>query len=644
MKMKQSLLAWILFFAVITCSFGAEWKLEDKSIAWHGELDGGTLRPIQLDDKINGKTLKLGGECFKVQLGGGVVLKSSDFKLEGDPEIVALKPDPTSLVAARHFPGRQFVAKFSAPNRNLSAEWRVILRDGSTYVRQELALHATGKDVHVGRSTLFEQMIPGVIIDGTVQGSPAVAGNFFFGSEHPWPYDTVDSNSVLHCSLVCHTVLKDGETMTQSCVLGVTPNGQRRRGFLAYIERERAHPYRPFLHYNSWLDISWGYHQFGEPECLDAINQFGVELVKKRGVKLDSFLFDDGWDNYCTLWQFNSGFPNGFTPLKAAAAQYGAFLGVWLSPTGGYEKAQKERLKYGATQGFETNVHGFVMSGPKYYKQFRAICFDMMTHYGVNVFKFDGIGALGFDDLLKLDTELRTVNPDAYISATSGSWPSPFWLLYADSTWRNGEDHGSFGTKGTKCQRWITYRDQTTHENVVERGPLYPLNSIMLHGIIYAKKDPCGRLSKMSDADFADQVHSFFGTGTQMQEMYITPALLDQTNWDDIAEGATWSRANADVLVDTHWVGGDPGKGELYGWASWSPRKGILTLRNPDDKPASFTADVAKLFELPAGSATAYTMHSPWKKDQSQSSVELRAGEPRTFNLQPFEVLVLESK
>ncbi len=39
------------------------------------------------------------------------------------------------------------------------------------------------------------------------------------------------------------------------------------------------------------------------------------------------------------------------------------------------------------------------------------------------------------------------------------------------------------------------------------------------------------------------------------------------------ALSATWSLANAEVLVDTHWIGGDPAKLEVYGYASWSPAK-----------------------------------------------------------------------
>ena len=58
---------------------------------------------------------------------------------------------------------------------------------------------------------------------------------------------------------------------------------------------------------------------------------------------------------------------------------------------------------------------------------------------------------------------------------------------------------------------------------------------------------------------------------------------------DAVAETIRWSRANADVLADTHWIGGDPGRAEVYGWASWRPGKGILVLRNPSESPQDFS-------------------------------------------------------
>ena len=118
---------------------------------------------------------------------------------------------------------------------------------------------------------------------------------------------------------------------------------------------------------------------------------------------------------------------------------------------------------------------------------------------------------------------------------------------------------------------------------------------------------------------------------------------MNRQNWDDLAEAANWSRHNADVLVDTHWVGGDPGAGRVYGWAAWSPRKGILVLRNPGAQPAQFSADVQELFQLPGGAAKVFRAASPWKKDGSVPPVSLQAGQPHLFTLAPFEVLVLEA-
>lgn len=109
-----------------------------------------------------------------------------------------------------------------------------------------------------------------------------------------------------------------------------------------------------------------------------------------------------------------------------------------------------------------------------------------------------------------------------------------------------------------------------------------------------------------------------------------------------LAEGAQWSHENADVLVDTHWIGGDPSLWEVYGWASWTPRKAILVLRNPSDKPQTIDIDIAKAFELPANAAGAYTLHSPWKEDRQHENVRVTAGARHAFSLRPFEVLVLE--
>jgi hypothetical protein len=162
----------------------------------------------------------------------------------------------------------------------------------------------------------------------------------------------------------------------------------------------------------------------------------------------------------------------------------------------------------------------------------------------------------------------------------------------------------------------------------------------MLHGIIYAQK--ADGLNYDTNNIFKSEVRAFFGNGTQLQEMYITPRLMTSENWDTLAEAAKWSRDNADTLVDTHWIGGSPVDREVYGWASWSPKKGILTLRNPSARAQSIEIDPAKAFELPDGAPQNYTIISPFK-DQTVEATELHAGKATTFKLKPFEVLVVEA-
>jgi hypothetical protein len=263
---------------------------------------------------------------------------------------------------ARHFAGRQLAARLASLQWNLSVQWRAVLREGSSYARQELTFQAKGKDVWIKEIVLIDQPVPGAGTVGSVEGAPIVAGRFFLGYEHPMARNLVGSGNQVRCSYERNAVLKDGEALTQTCVIGLTPTGQLRRGFLAYIERERAHPYRPFLHYNSWFDISCETRKFNEAESLNAIEQLGRELVAKRAVRLDGFLMDDGWDDNRTLWKFHSGFPNGFAPLQEAAGRLCSSLGVWVSPFGGYLDAKEQRMKYGRQHGFETNPSGFSMA------------------------------------------------------------------------------------------------------------------------------------------------------------------------------------------------------------------------------------------------------------------------------------------
>ena len=629
---------------------GGEVSLANDTVAAAWTVAGTSLRAVRFEDLLNHVTLPLPPDVFALSLGDGTVLRASELRVEGPPRVERMEGNPRASRYVERLGGQQVTVLLADAAGRLRVTWRGVLRGGSRYVRQEIRLEATGAEVPVREVALVDLDLPGARVFGAVRGSPIVARSLFLGFEHPLSQSTVEGTRA-RSVLARELPLRPGTAPAYSSVIGVTRPGQLRRDFLAYLERERAHPYRTFLHYNSWYDIGYG-NPFDEAAALGAIEAFGTELQVKRGVALDSFLFDDGWDDPTTLWSFNAGFPRGFTPLKDATARYGSAPGVWLSPWGGYGRARQQRLLYGREAGFETNRGGFALSGPKYYARFRDVCLEMVRRYGVNQFKFDGTGNVAsaipgssfdsdFDAMIHLIGELRAEKPDLYVNLTTGTFPSPFWLRYADSIWRGGEDH-SFAGVGTDRQQWITYRDGDAHRNIVSRGPLFPLNSLMLHGLIYARQ--AEKLGTDPGDDFGDEIRAYFGTGTQLQEMYVTPALLTLRNWDSLAESAQWARRNADVLLDTHWVGGDPLLLETYGHAAWGPARGILVLRNPKDAPQPLTLDVGQAFELPEGGPPVYGAQSPWASDRGQTPLRLEAGVPHTFELRPFQVLTLEAE
>ena len=312
---------------------------------------------------------------------------------------------------------------------------------------------------------------------------------------------------------------------------------------------------------------------------------------------------------------------------------------------------RRSACSYGKAAGYEIVDGGFALSGPKYYARFRDVCLEMIRKYGVNQFKFDGTGNADtvfrgsafdsdFSAAIHLIGELREAKPDIYINLTTGTYPSPFWLLLRRLHLARRRRRQL--RRRRHLSRAVDHLPRRRH---LRRASCKAARSIRLTRsccTASSMRSSHKQLNKDPGNDFRNEVRDYFGTGTQLQEMYITPSLLTRQNWDDLAEAAKWSRANADVLKDTHWIGGDPAWLEVYGWASWSPRKGILVLRNPSDKPQSIRVDLESAFELPPGAPQSYDAKSPWKDDASKPAIELRAKNPHEFELAPFEVLTLD--
>jgi len=541
------------------------------------------------------------------------------------------------------------------------------------YIRK-VAFAADGKvlseDAHDGfsghqsRQNEYTVQIPANTARGVLQVTLANQAGQFDGSGAISATNGTLASGNVTAVLPRRFNLDAGAVWTLSTHIGVAPAGQFRRAFAYYIQRERAHPYRQYWHYNSWYDLNINRNDLDDPlkrmneaQCLDVIKAFDANLYQKHGTGLNGFVWDDGWDDWNTLWQFHKGFPDGFTKLNKAARNQGAGMGAWLSPWGGYGRSKTMRVEYGRKRGYETNGGGFSLGGAKYRAAFRDTCLGMIRDYQQGYFKFDGIGAgtwatgappsisADLDGLVSITQDLRRANPDVFINCTVGTWASPYWTRFADSIWRQGEDT-AFAGKGNPREQWINYKDGVVHRRFASPCPLFPINSLMYHGLVVGPVANPGKMPSPAQdiASFQHEVRMMAGYASGLGELYVTPSLMTDEAWTMLAECIRWSRANQRLLGDSHWIGGDPEKNEIYGFAAWHPEDGgVLTLRNPDDKSRSITLDLVTVWELPGDAGGEVVLHSPWKADADKPAVSAAIKQPLTLTLQPFEVITLQT-
>ena len=291
----------------------------------------------------------------------GHVCRGRDFYSEWlsedghEPQVERILPDPRAtragdraggwrVRAVMHGAGASQLADESDQRSTCSAgyeaHWTAELRDGSNYLKVMLSLeqisdaaksvaelflmHASvehqqrGDDCSalptwatksIGRVT--SGLGARTALDG---GVAALSSTSFVALEHPLSkngiffdgmparcattWGVICGRHVLHNASASPARAAISSTVPQeTMVIGVAPDKlQVRRAFLYYLERERAHPSRMNVHYNTWYDLAAG-SLFSEQDLLKTIATFNRELRQKRGVDLDSFLADDGWDN-----------------------------------------------------------------------------------------------------------------------------------------------------------------------------------------------------------------------------------------------------------------------------------------------------------------------------------------------------------
>lgn len=472
-----------------------------------------------------------------------------------------------------------------------------------------------------------------------------------------------------------NTLLQTTDTFYVSSVIGMVAPGQLRRSFLSYHERERAVPWRSFVLYNSWYELNikrndnpYPLKRMTEQQCLPILDAWENKLYKPYGISIDAFVWDDGWDDFNSLWDFHIGFPQGFSNLSAKAQEQKSGIGTWLGPVGGYGASKAQRLSYW-NKTHSPSIKNFQLSNKEYFDAFTGRCSQMINDYDMRYFKFDGIsdyfratGPKNEEDaegILKVLSTLRKKSENIFFNCTVGTWASPFWLQYGDAIWRQEDDFGKIGKQGNSREKWITYRDKLVYQNFVKNSPLCPINSLMTHGLIVTQHGFPNKMSYDNSTstfnEIVKEMRCAFACGSSMVELYLDNDLMSAIGgndklWDELASCITWHRNNADVLADTHWVGGNPwdgSKANIYGWAAWNENKSTLALRNPSGFTQTLKTNLRSALDIPDYIKGEILLSSAFPnqniyKNISEQKIDIDT--IITFEMPAFDVIVFNGK
>lgn len=581
----------------------------------------------------------------------------------------------------RELPGgsKELDLFFKGANTRFELKITYQLEPGAFYARRKLAVRDTSNRNHFLRWLWPRQ---GIILGelSSVKsggfGQPIAfrlgEGGAFFGLEYPTSTNLVDLKEKRKAEIRCGQEI--GEKISSSwiesewVVEGLSPDSNVKLWFSRYLDRIRVAPLRPYILYNTWYDlrapeiVKDKSRALTEENILRTIASFKKRMFQERGLSLDAFVLDDGWDIYRSDWLLRSEqFPAGLAPLAEALKSIGTHLGMWLGPIGGYSN-RDWRVGYMRSQGYETVGNQMCVAGQAYKQLLKKRVVDFVHNDGVGYFKWDGIqfscsepghGHLPdiysrravMQSVIDLCQSVRSENKDIFLNVTSGTWLSPWWLKYANTIWMQGSDYGYANVPSiSRRDRAITYRDFVLFDDLCKQEFWFPIANLMTHGVIKGELELLGEKDEPLDK-FTDDALLYLARGISMWELYISPDLLTDSEWDSLAAAIRWAKDRFQILHLTEMVGGNPGELKPYGYVHFQGKRGIVATRNPFIEEQALKIKLSPSFGLDSSASSlviekVYPTRFVFPKLQSSGSIielPLQGYETAVYEIYPLE-------
>lgn len=501
-------------------------------------------------------------------------------------------------------------------------------------------------------------------------GQPFYIDSLFFGCVFPGT-----KNGVFHGrGQVVYFIGKSAERkiVCPTTVMGAAKSLMMvdlRKAFFEYIERISVKSdYR--VQYNTWYDRMMD---------IDADNTeaafYKVESkLSSNGVPpIDGYVMDDGWNNYkADFWSINQKkFPNGMLDLSSLANRLGSSFGLWLGPRGGYIYNSKfaKRIERSGKGFYCEESDDICVCSKTYLNNLKDFLVQMTKTNDIAYWKLDGFALkpcknpkhdhiTGGDHdmyyitelwrrwikILKAVRDVRTAQgKDIWINLTCYVSPSPWWLQYVNSVWLQNSGDIEFAKNYPRGQQAqvdaeMTYRDGVYYDFIVNRGLQFPLGNIYNHEPIYGREAHLN----YTDAEFEKAFFWNACRGAALNELYISPSLMNDEKWRILARVINWQKANHHILKHAMFLGGDPVQNNIYCYASWTEDgEGVIALRNPTHEAAPLTLTLNKLMGCPESLKNARRFNV-LNKSGAESSDLYNYNDKINLTLAPFEVKIFQ--
>lgn len=424
--------------------------------------------------------------------------------------------------------------------------------------------------------------------------------------------------------------------------------------------------------FNSWYDYMY---EINSQNIKDSFYEIEKGFTQHGVAPLDSYVVDDGWANYSSFWDFNEKFPNEFYDTTLQTHQLGSNFGLWLGPRGGYNGTQHtisnwiEQHNLGSINRVSWDVN---VSDARYLsKLVNDIFINYQDKFDINYWKLDGMlfepetnpnpyhvtGSPFYTisetyerwgDMFENMRKQRG-DKDLWINMTSFVNPSPWHLQWVNSVWmQNTGDTGyNYSFNATDQEAMLTYRDSDYYDFFHDRQWQLPSKYFYNHDPVYAKTahnvgGGPGRPINYTDEELREHLYMLGTRGTAFWEYYYSPSMFDDEKWDVNAEAANWIEDNFDILQKSKMFGGDPEKGDIYGYSCWNGNEGIVSIRNPKDVEQTYTLTYDRLVGVHEGMENVYGKVVIGDVAKYQSDKPLSYGDKITFTLKPKEVLIMQ--